>query len=111
LLLASVRLLLFSSKFEGYGLPIVEAQYVGTPVLCADLPVLREVNPLAKFTNFDDDIQLKKDILDILSHPPSLMYLCESVVGFATYEQFSQNLKKTININKKYVKSREIYHR
>jgi glycosyltransferase involved in cell wall biosynthesis len=97
LLLACARLLLFSSKFEGYGLPPVEAQYVGTPVLCTDLPVLREVNPLAKFTDFDDITRLGKDIMDMLSNPPSPVQLRGSVAGFATYEQFCQNLKSIIN--------------
>jgi glycosyltransferase involved in cell wall biosynthesis len=96
-LLASARLLLFTSKFEGYGLPPIEAQYVETPVLCSDLPVLREVNPLARFTNFDDVIQLEKDILDVLGSPPSPASLHESIAAFATYERFSANLKQIIN--------------
>jgi glycosyltransferase involved in cell wall biosynthesis len=28
---------------EGYGLPIVEALSLGTPVICSDIPVFREV--------------------------------------------------------------------
>jgi len=33
----------FPSKFEGWGLPIVEAFAAGIPVACSDIPVLREV--------------------------------------------------------------------
>ncbi len=36
-------LFLFLTWYEGFGLPIVESQALGIPVLCADLPVLREV--------------------------------------------------------------------
>jgi len=36
------RTLLFASHDEGFGLPIVEAAYLGCPVLAADRPVLRE---------------------------------------------------------------------
>jgi glycosyltransferase involved in cell wall biosynthesis len=36
-------LLAFASTYEGFGLPVVEAQAVGRPVLTSDLPVLREV--------------------------------------------------------------------
>ena len=36
------RALLLTSSAEGFGLPVVEAQASGTPVVCSDLPVLRE---------------------------------------------------------------------
>lgn len=37
------KFLAFCSYMEGYGLPIIEAMERGTPVLAADIPVLREV--------------------------------------------------------------------
>lgn len=36
-------LLAFPSVHEGFGFPAVEAMAVGTPVVCSDIPVLREV--------------------------------------------------------------------
>ena len=39
----SARVVLFPSLYEGFGLPAVEAQWAGTPLVCSDLPVLREV--------------------------------------------------------------------
>ncbi len=36
-------LLAFASTYEGFGLPVVEAQTVGRPVLTSDVPALREV--------------------------------------------------------------------
>ncbi|MGB0438500.1 MAG: glycosyltransferase family 4 protein [Paracoccaceae bacterium] len=54
-LLASARALVFPSLAEGYGLPPQEAAAYGTPVLCADLPVLREtLGPRAQFLPTDD---------------------------------------------------------
>lgn len=41
-LLAQARLLLFTSYFEGYGYPPVEAAWMGVPVVAYDLPVVRE---------------------------------------------------------------------
>lgn len=35
--------LILPSLYEGFGLPIVEALSAGTPVLCSDIPVFREV--------------------------------------------------------------------
>lgn len=42
-LMAGARALLFPSFAEGFGLPVAEALAAGTPVIAADLPVLREV--------------------------------------------------------------------
>lgn len=41
-LLCGARALLMPSFAEGYGMPVAEALSVGTPVLCSDLPALRE---------------------------------------------------------------------
>ena len=42
-LLDGARALLFPSLAEGFGLPLVEAMARGTPVICSDLAVFREV--------------------------------------------------------------------
>ena len=42
-LLKGARALLLPSFGEGYGLPLAEALTQGTPVLCSDIPVFREV--------------------------------------------------------------------
>ena len=42
-LVKGARALLLPSFAEGYGLPVAEALAGGTPVLCSDLPALREV--------------------------------------------------------------------
>lgn len=42
-LLRDARLLLFPSFMEGFGLPIIEAFRVGTPVVASDTPIIREL--------------------------------------------------------------------
>jgi alpha-1,3-rhamnosyl/mannosyltransferase len=42
-LYAGAALFAFPSRHEGFGLPVLEAMAQGTPVLCADIPALREV--------------------------------------------------------------------
>lgn len=42
-ILKGARALLLPSLAEGYGLPLAEALACGTPVLCSDIPVFREI--------------------------------------------------------------------
>jgi alpha-1,3-rhamnosyl/mannosyltransferase len=42
-LLAGAAATLVPSTYEGFGLPVVEAMAAGSPVLCSDVPVFREV--------------------------------------------------------------------
>ncbi len=37
------RVVVFPTLYEGFGLPAVEALWAGAPLVCSDLPVLREV--------------------------------------------------------------------
>jgi len=41
--LRGARALLFPTLVEGYGLPLVEALALGTPVIASDLPVFHEI--------------------------------------------------------------------
>lgn len=43
-LLYEADLMIFLSRFEGFGYPPIEAQYCGVPCITYDLPVLREVS-------------------------------------------------------------------
>ena len=36
-------LYMYPSLYEGFGIPLIEAQYCGCPVLCSDIPVFREI--------------------------------------------------------------------
>ncbi len=69
--LASARALLFPSKAEGYGLPLVEALGSGVPVIASDLRVFREIGDgVPMLIDADDDRAWEAAILDF-SHPES----------------------------------------
>ena len=54
-ILSGARALVFPSDDEGFGLPPVEALACGTPVVCTDIPALREVlGDRATYAPFDD---------------------------------------------------------
>lgn len=56
---------LFSSKTEGFGLPIVEAQHHGLHVFASDIPIFREVaGSGAQFFSLDEPADLKRQIVD-----------------------------------------------
>ena len=42
-LYANAKALVFPTLFEGFGMPVIEAQAAGLPVVCSDIEVLREV--------------------------------------------------------------------
>lgn len=61
----------FPSLYEGFGLPAVEAQHAGSPLVCSDLPVLREVaGEGALFVPPDDPAALAAAVRRVLTDEP-----------------------------------------
>jgi glycosyltransferase involved in cell wall biosynthesis len=68
--LAAAEALVFPSAFEGFGLPVLEAMAAGVPVICSDLPVLREVTAgAAVLVDPDDPAAWAAAIRDRLADP------------------------------------------
>ena len=65
-LMAAASIFVFPSKFEGFGIPVLEAMGSGVPVVCSHIPVLHEVaGQAARFFN-PDDPQNIADVIDRL---------------------------------------------
>jgi glycosyltransferase involved in cell wall biosynthesis len=63
--------LVFPSRYEGFGLPPLEALAAGTPSVVTDLPVLREVlGTHADFVALDDDAGLAAALHQVVAAPP-----------------------------------------
>jgi glycosyltransferase involved in cell wall biosynthesis len=66
-LLKNSALLYFPTRFEGLGLPPLEAAYCGLPCACSDLPVLRELGGDAfAYGNPDDEADMRRAVLEAL---------------------------------------------
>ena len=63
---AHCRALVFASRAEGFGLPLVEARVRGCPVLAGELPAFRELADAGVFLYPQDDQQALKDL--VLEH-------------------------------------------
>lgn len=51
---------IFPSKFEGFGIPLLECIYFNKPIICSDIPVFREIgNKYPNFFNLDNINELK----------------------------------------------------
>ncbi|RXZ41162.1 glycosyltransferase family 1 protein, partial [Agromyces binzhouensis] len=69
-LYAEAALFAFPTRFEGFGLPLIEAMARGVPVVASDLPVLREVGgDAARWVDPDDHLALSRAIDSLLSDP------------------------------------------
>jgi len=87
--------------FEGFGLPVLEAMGRGCPVICSDLPVLRELagNSAAYFDPRSTE-SMSTTIASVLRNPHLLVELAGS--GFARSRAFSWQRTATSTIDSFY---------
>lgn len=96
-IISRAKALFFPSRFEGFGLPPAEALYLKTPVICYELPVLREIygNCLhyAPFEDVDSMYNLIQKLLDNEDDLYRDLDAAQLYVGdFASLDNFSSRL-------------------
>lgn len=82
-LIAGARALLMPSFAEGFGLPVVEAMQLGTPVICSDLPAFREIaGDIPVYLDPLDGPGWERTILDFLEDCPDRMRQVRQLRGY-----------------------------
>lgn len=87
-ILAAAKIFVFPSKFEGFGIPILEAMGCAVPVVCSDIPALREVGEgAASFFNPDDVSDMATKMNNLLEDSALRLKLIQ--VGLEKAKNFS----------------------
>jgi alpha-1,3-rhamnosyl/mannosyltransferase len=82
------RAVVFPTLYEGFGLPAVEAQQAGAPLICSDLPVLREVaGEGALYAPAEDPQAWAEALQKLFSNPDLALNLSQK--GTANAQRFS----------------------
>ena len=94
-------LYMYPSLYEGFGIPLIEAQYCNCPVLCSDIPIFREVaNDSAEFCEPNSkDIAEKMEYL--INNPEKLKEIREKGLENVKHfyiERIAEQLKEVLNV-------------
>ncbi|MGH9134975.1 MAG: glycosyltransferase family 4 protein [Ilumatobacteraceae bacterium] len=82
-LIAGATALVFPSRYEGFGAPLIEAMALGTPVICGDHPALREIAGPAALVLADDVDAWAGALADVERRRDELVAAgCERVTRF-----------------------------
>jgi len=82
-LVKGARAVLMPSFAEGFGLPVVEALQLGTPVIASDLPVFREIaGDIPTYLSPIDGIGWEQAILGFLGDSPERQRQIADMAGF-----------------------------
>jgi len=101
-LYAEADLLLFLSQYEGFGLPVVEAQARGVPVVCSDIAVLREVGgDGARYVDRENAGEVADAVLTLIQQAPERERL--TIAGRENSKRFNwrRTAQETLAVYKK----------
>ena len=78
---------LFPSLYEGFGIPIIDAQTLGVPVICSDIPVFREICEDSVYYCKPSIENFKNAIIKVLNDDNLQQDLINK--GYINYKKFS----------------------
>ena len=93
------RVLVMPSRYEGFGLPVLEAMASGTPVICGDIGTLREIaGDAATFVDPDDVDGLAQQLVRILTEPASAAGLVSNGLTRAARFTWDETARQTLAV-------------
>lgn len=88
------EIFVYPSRFEGFGIPIIEALHSGIPVIAATGSCLEEAGgPDSVYVHPDDKEGLKEAINALLNNPEKRQYIIKQGQQYVT--RFSENGRQT----------------
>ena len=85
--------LVFASKAEGFGLPIVEAMTRGLPIICSDIAIFRELaDGYARFVNISDKDGLVHSLIKFLEETPVEKRLSRAPRPWRSWDDYADEL-------------------
>ncbi len=104
-LLQMATCFVFPSLYEGFGIPVIEAMAAGTPVVCSDIPVLREIGKdTALFCDPKKSREFAENILKILADENLRNNLIEKGKKIAQNFIWRKTAEKTLEVYEKFAK-------
>lgn len=105
-LLKTTTALVSLSKAEGYGLPLVEAMSVGTPVIATDMPIFREVGSDAiSYVDPDSPDKFAQAVTELTS-PDAWTAASKAGVQRAGFYTWTKSARQLIELAESVVKER-----
>jgi glycosyltransferase involved in cell wall biosynthesis len=100
----SFDVMLFPSSYEGFGLPILEAQRCGVPVLIlSDAKIPREVTKKCVICTDANDMAMKT--LALLEHPRNGRRIGEAGIKYASKFTWEKTVNQTIEVYEELLKA------
>ncbi len=94
-LFRSATALVFPSKFEGFGLPILEAFHARLPVLCSNATVLPELaRDAALYFDPSSESQLAALMIELLDHPAARKLLADRGLERLSYFSMAETARQ-----------------
>ena len=93
----------FPSFYEGFGTPILEAQYSKTPLICSDISVFHEIAADGAFYCKQDPLSIANAIINVIDNPEEsnrIITNAQKNIQKYSIENISEQLKFVIGYSK-----------